>query len=44
MDNKTRKAIVNGWTHPMAVFKERTSTSALKPEEEWSKEKDEEPL
>lgn len=42
MDNKTWKAIV--WTHPMAVFKERTSTSALKPEEEWSKEKDEEPL
>src|ERR1044072_4469694 len=43
IDNKTRKAIVKGWTPPVNFHKEGTSTTiSLKPEEEWTKEEDEE--
>ncbi|XP_057432497.1 uncharacterized protein LOC130725270 [Lotus japonicus] len=44
IDNKTWKAIVKGWKHPVKADKEGTSTTELKPEEEWNKEKDEEAL
>ncbi|XP_057452420.1 uncharacterized protein LOC130744244 [Lotus japonicus] len=44
IDNKTWKAIVKGWKHPVKADKEGTSTTELKPEEEWNKEEDEEAL
>ena len=44
IDNKTRKAIVKGWKHPVIVSKEGTSTSDLMPAEKWTKKEDEEAL
>jgi hypothetical protein len=41
MDNKTWKAVVNGWDHPTYTAKEGTSIGEKKPESEWSKEEDE---
>ena len=39
MDNKTWKAIIKGWQHPVVVDTEGKSTSTLKPEENWSKKR-----
>ncbi|XP_057452470.1 uncharacterized protein LOC130744299 [Lotus japonicus] len=44
IDSKTWKAIVKGWKHPVKADKEGTSTTELKPEEEWNKEEDGEAL
>ncbi|CAJ2633234.1 uncharacterized protein LOC123890825 [Trifolium pratense] len=41
IDNKTWKAVIKGWNHPVIVDKEGKSTLELKPEEDWSKEEDE---
>ncbi|XP_057434400.1 uncharacterized protein LOC130727312 [Lotus japonicus] len=39
-----RPPILDGWKHPVKSDKEGTSTTELKPEEEWTKEEDEEAL
>ena len=40
MDNKTWKAIIKSWEHPVVMDKDGTVTTTLKPEEEWSKDED----
>lgn len=41
MDNKTWKADIRGWEHPVMNDKDGKATTELKPEEDWSKEEDE---
>ncbi|MCI49079.1 gag-protease polyprotein [Trifolium medium] len=38
IDNKTWKAVLKGWNHPVIVDKVGKSTLELKPKEDWSKE------
>lgn len=40
MDNKTWKAIIKGWEHPVLMDKDGKATTTVKPEEEWSKDED----
>ncbi|WJX12965.1 hypothetical protein P8452_03412 [Trifolium repens] len=41
IDNRTWKAVLKGWDHPLIVTKEGTSTGELKLEADWTKEEDE---
>jgi len=41
IDNKTWKAVLKGWEHPVVLDKYGNKIADLKPEEEWSKEEDE---
>ncbi|XP_050896014.1 uncharacterized protein LOC127102712 [Lathyrus oleraceus] len=41
MENKTWKAIIRGWKHPVVNGKDGKATTKLKPEEGWSKEENE---
>ncbi|MCI57527.1 gag-pol polyprotein, partial [Trifolium medium] len=39
--HKTWKSVVKGWNHPVVADKDGNATTALKSEEDWSKEEDE---
>jgi len=41
MDNKTWKAVIEGWEHPVVMDIDGKATTALKPEGDWSKDDDE---
>jgi hypothetical protein len=41
IDSKTWKVVIKGWEHPVVMEKDGKATSALKPEEDWSKDEDE---
>jgi len=41
IDNKTWKAVLKGWEHPVALDKDGNKTTILKPEEEWTTTEDE---
>jgi len=40
IDNKTRKAVLRGWEHPVALHEDGNRTNVLKPEEEWTDAED----
>lgn len=44
MDNRTWKAVIRGWEHPVVNDKDGKATTELKSEEDWSKEEDESAL
>jgi len=41
IDNKTWKAVLKGWEHPVVLDKDGNKTADLKLEEEWSTNEDE---
>src|SRR4030066_1239684 len=40
LDSKTWKAVVKGWEHPRIKDKDAKDTAELKPEEDWTDDKD----
>jgi len=41
INNKTWKAVLKGWEHPVVLDKDGNKTAVLKPEEEWTTTEDE---
>nr|ABN06157.1 hypothetical protein MtrDRAFT_AC151520g49v2 [Medicago truncatula] len=41
IDNKIWKAVLKGWEHHVALYKDGNKTTVLKPEEEWTTAEDE---
>jgi len=44
IDNKTWKAVLKGWEHPVALDEDENKTTVLKSEEEWTAAEDESSL
>ena len=44
IDNKTWKAVLKGWEHPVALDNDGNKTTILKSEEEWTATEDESSL